>query len=85
MLCLVYVTTQKNPLRGEEIATLKMVKRQLFNFESGSTAQMKLVFICAQRVKIRWFLFDAAFDAINAEVPNMLPLEGIVKSSTANT
>lgn len=55
---------------------MKMVKRQLFNFETGSTAQMKLIFICAQRVKVRWFLFDAAFNAINAEVPNMLPLEG---------
>ena len=54
-----------------------MVKRQLRNFQTGSTEQMKLVFICAQRVSIRWFLFNTSFKAINAQVPNMLPLEGI--------
>ena len=54
------------------------MKRQLSGFEVDSTPRIKLIFVCAQRVDVRWFVLNDSFNALNAEVSNMLPVEGVV-------
>lgn len=53
-----------------------MLKRQVRNFRNGHTATVTLVFQANQPVTVRWFCLDPNFRTREAEIPNMLPVEG---------
>ena len=74
----IYNNFQSFTMHGREVPILKMLKRQVSNFRSGLTASVTLVFQSSQPVVIRWFRLAPNLNMESAEVPNMLPVEGIV-------
>ena len=59
---------------GQDIPTLKMMKRLLRNFRNGRTASLTVVFHAALPVDIRWFHVDPTLSSRASELVNMLPI-----------
>lgn len=59
---------------GQDIPTLKMMKRLLRNFHNGRTASLTVVFHAALPVDVRWFRGDLKHATRASELANMLPI-----------
>ena len=74
------MSLQSFTLHGREVPILKMLKRQVRNFRSGRRASVTLVFRASMPVIIRWFRLAPRLNMATSEVPNMLPVEGMLRT-----